>query len=652
MHRHAPVLRPLALLGLACALAPAFGQQRPSPFAAQPAQQQSQSPFAARPAQPQREAASLIVPGEDHAALMRRLRVLRTYRIAELRANPRVRLGAGLEANLTPVLNNPSSTFNVAQKLRALPRQVEVRAEESTFDEVEQGLLVHGSLSYRILRGACRDAGTRAQLAAAGAPCFTAEPESSRIAAFATPRNPRYVADPARRARAVAEYREKLAASRARSAARVTALRQALSDPGKRAGAVARVGAAEVRRVAALGDEQLKQEAVESARVTIEETIYVPRIATLERTPGIGAMHIGSGKPSAPALKKFAARPAPPRPSGPSAANPPRQAQGESHRTQALGSYVYLTGFTYGDARGWRKRVSVTVDWCLGLFDGCEDTYFLEPHAEFHYGFGLRFAIQATLEYSFDWRATSPPTGRAAVKVDFVPIYGTPQAFKSTGLPDAQLFDGKELVAEAGASAGLNFSVPILGSHDPTIGKNFDLTAKLPAPFTNGKFTPPAPGFELPARDPILLDIDLIGGIANYGIAGAQVLPGFQVALRSNALQFTLYDKVSQTRTPVVQSGRSTPLGVRNDRVMSSEFSLADPLYNLSFELTPGVDAHLFIDVDVWSDTWDWWVPLTMLKVSLPPDGAQFSCHDNTQCERDFSEPGIPIKMPRLPPSL
>src|SRR5581483_5044508 len=304
MHRHAPVLRPLALLGLACALAPAFGQQRPSPFAAQPAQQQSQSPFAARPAQPQREAASLIVPGEDHAALMRRLRVLRTYRIAELRANPRVRLGAGLEANLTPVLNNPSSTFNVAQKLRALPRQVEVRAEESTFDEVEQGLLVHGSLSYRILRGACRDAGTRAQLAAAGAPCFTAEPESSRIAAFATPRNPRYVADPARRARAVAEYREKLAASRARSAARVTALRQALSDPGKRAGAVARVGAAEVRRVAALGDEQLKQEAVESARVTIEETIYVPRIATLERTPGIGAMHIGSGKPSAPALKK------------------------------------------------------------------------------------------------------------------------------------------------------------------------------------------------------------------------------------------------------------------------------------------------------------------------------------------------------------
>ena len=648
MERSALVLRLLVLLGLACALAPALGQQRPSPFAAPPAQQQA-SPGA--PFSPARAAAaSVILGGDDHAQVMRRLRVLRQYRVADLRVQPRLALGA-MRVNVAPMLNAPAATANIAQKLRSLPRHVEVRAEETTVAEIEQGLVMHSLLRYRMRGVACRDADARAQLAAAGASCFTAQPAGGDAPAYSRRGDPRYVADPARRARALAEYQQKTAAAQALNAKRIAALRKALSDPQRRAAHEAKLGAAEFQRVSRLTDAQLEEEVVNSAVVTIEEIVFLSRSAALARSPRIAALGIAQHPPSA--RERFAARQAPP-PQSPSKAQPPRAAQAEAHRTQPLGTYIYLTGFTLGSHHEWRRRVSVTIDWCLGLFDDCEETYYLEPHAGFEYGFGLRFPIQATLNYTFDWRATQPPTGHAAVKIDYAPVMGTPEMFQDAGLAPEKIFDGKEFVCEAGADAGLAYRVPILGSDDFDKSIGFDLTTGLPAPFTNGRFMPPAPGTNIAAKDPILLeDMDFLGGLANYGVAGAKVLPGVQVGLRSNGLTFTLIDKVAQKSSSVAQTGTTVPLGVRNDRVMSSEFGLADPVYDLTLQLTPGIDGRLFINIGVWSHDWDWWIPFPALEIDLPPGGgARFSCHDGTQCERDFSEPGIPVKFPRLPPSL
>ena len=58
--------------------------------------------------------------------------------------------------------------------------------------------------------------------------------------------------------------------------------------------------------------------------------------------------------------------------------------------------------------------------------------------------------------------------------------------------------------------------------------------------------------------------------------------------------------------------------------------------YNLGFIVTPGVDAHAFIDISVWSDSWDFPVWFPAVAVTLPPGGIDFSCHSGTVCRRDY----------------
>ena len=53
--------------------------------------------------------------------------------------------------------------------------------------------------------------------------------------------------------------------------------------------------------------------------------------------------------------------------------------------------------------------------------------------------------------------------------------------------------------------------------------------------------------------------------------------------------------------------------------------------------MTPGLNARVFIDIEVWSDEWNWPIWLPQLAVQLPPGGVDFACHAGTACVRSYS---------------
>ncbi len=598
---------------------------------------------------------SVLLRGEPHAAAMQRLRVTRQYTMGDVRAPGRVALGT-TRLNFAPLLNNPRAPFNVAQKLRALPQLFAVGTDQTEVSEVDQGLVIHQVLGYRILPGKCNDPAARGQLQNAGVSCFQSEPISARLQAFSTPGSPRYVADPGKRQRAVAAYQDKVKQQEADANAHIADLRRQFADPSKRKQFVSAFGAAEVDRVSRLNDDQLKAELINSGEQRIEQTMFVPRPDSVARASVVNSMRI---LPNAQEIARL--RLPPPSPAANSASSeraltPAATAAGQhiSAATMAaadhfnekdLGTYIYLTGFTLGKDYEWSQGVSTTIKWC---WVGCASTYSVNLYAGFSYGFGLRFPIQTHLDYKYTVHPDN--SDLATVKVDFVPINGSPAQYSAAGLAGDQIFAGKELVAQVTADAGLNYDLPIVGSGSIGISVGNDFTQGLPAPFTNGQFTPPPPcGHAAPCPEdldaaPIIFDnFDLLGGEGNFGVVGGQVFPAINVGLHSDSLQFTLIDHVNGRQTPITATGKFTPIGVANDINRSSHISLANPVYNLGFVVTPGVDARLFVDLGVWSDHWDWPIWFPELTIELPPGGVDFGCHANTICSRNFDMKGREI---------
>ena len=161
-----------------------------------------------------------------------------------------------------------------------------------------------------------------------------------------------------------------------------------------------------------------------------------------------------------------------------------------------------------------------------------------------------------------------------------------------------------------------------------------DFTQYLPEPLKGGNFTPPSVGQSVNVNK-FFKEIDLIGERANFGIVAARIAPGLKINLQSDALSFTLHDNEANTDTLVTNSSQLVHLGINaNDN--SSSFSLGNPVYKLGFDITPGIDAILSIQLGVWSNDWDFPVWFPQLTIKLPPDGASFSCHAETQCSRNY----------------
>ncbi|MGA2169375.1 MAG: hypothetical protein ABSG62_14290 [Terracidiphilus sp.] len=582
---------------------------------------------------------SVILRGEPHATTMQRLGVVKLHELSALRSNPQVTLGTA-KLDFTPMLNNPRALFNVAQKLRALPQDVEVRTDETQVTEVQQGLVIHQLLDYQILPGKCNDPSARAQLEAAGVGCFQSVPISERIQAFSTLGSPRYVADAGKRQHAIAVYQEKVKQQDIEINGHIAELRKQLADPAKRRQFVAKFGAAEVDRVGRLDDDQIKGEMINSGEQRVEQTLFVPKLDNVARTPEIGAMKIAPDEQEVAHLRQLIPAPAAggaalmnhPQAAG-AALGPAVELKKSVKTDKDLGTYIYLTGFTLGKDYEWSLDWTKTINPCY--FFSCSLTLEVDLYAGFSYGFGLRFPIQTHLDYQYTLHQDSSDS--AGVVVDFVPINGSPDQYKAAGLGNDQIFDGKELVAQVMADAGMNYDLTGVGSDGIGVSIGKDFTEGLPAPFTNGQFAPPAPGTQdLNGAQIIFDDFDLLGGEGNYDVVGGQIFPAIDVGLHSDGLRFTLIDHVTGRQTSLTQSGGFTPIGVADDKARNVHVSLANPVYNLGFEITPGIDARVFVDLAVWSDYWDWTIWFPQVSVELPPGGVDFGCHAHTICSRDF----------------
>ncbi|MGD0095833.1 MAG: hypothetical protein ABSB60_05020 [Terracidiphilus sp.] len=582
---------------------------------------------------------SVTLKGPAPAETIKQLRVVRQYPLNSLRANPHITLGA-IPLDFTPVLNNPKSLPNLALRLHTLPQHVEVKEESSEINEVDQGLIIHHVLSFRVLPGKCADASARAQLSEAGIGCFQRSNASQRLQEFSIPGNARYVADPGKRREAIASYQTKSAQADADLSQHISALRKALADPRQRGTIESQVGKDGAARWDKLTDDQLKEEIINSSTRRFEETAFVPKqdSGLYAKGPLVLRASPSSGEVDAAEQLMKISLPA----NAQSPAGYPRLLRivpATSYRSQSgggqksapdqpvdidLGTYIYLTGFTLGHDYEWSMNVSITINYVVS-----SSTFSISPYAGFNYGFGLRFPVQAKLSYH-------NAQGKATFHADYVPIEGDTNAFRSTGLPEDQLFDGKELVAQVGAKAGVNYSLPVIGSGGIGANVGVDFTDWLPSPYKGGRFQPPAPGTHGIDTPYVFDQIDLLGGLLNFGVLGGQVFPAININLHSNKLQFTFNDEVSRKQTRVMQTGETIPVGVDTGAGNDSHFSFGNPVYNLGFTLTPGIDARLFVDVAVWSDSWDWPVWFPQLSVDLPPGGMDFGCHSNTACVLDF----------------
>jgi hypothetical protein len=634
---------------------------RPSPEPARPNSQQTQPPSPQRmqppnalsqlpgfqPTQPPTTGLhsipnSVILGGGTHAETMQRLHVVRAYALSDLRSNSQVTLGAA-RVNFRPMLNNPRALFNIAQKLRAMPQHVQLKEDSSEISEVEQGLVIHHVLTYRILPGKCNDSGAKAQMAGAGIDCFTRASTGERIAEFSSPGSPRYVADPQKRQAAIAAYQRNSALGSADATKHIADLRKALADPTQRAAIGAQVGQAEAARMSSLSDDQLKEELINSSVQRFEETMFVPRVESTTYLHPQHNLSIAASPAEMAAAKQLLSEGVPERGASPS--NYPKLLKvvpnhplGVTKTPEAdkvadvdFGHYIFIDGFTLGQDYEWKWSAETTINWCVV---GCSSTYGVYLHAGLGYGLGMRFPIQAQLKYHIVVHANN--TAEANVKANFQPIQGSDDDFLSAGIAPDQLFDAKELVAQIGADAGYSVNLPGFGtSHDEQWG--VDLTDKLPAPLTNGKFVPPAPGTPGTSAPYIFDSADLLLGFLNYGVVGAQLFPAVDITLFSNKLDFTLNDETLKRTTSVTFNGQTVPLGVSSSAGGDqSHFSFGNPVYNLELALTPGLNPRLFVDLDVWSNHWDWQIWFPQLTLAFPPNGIDFGCHAGTTCVLDF----------------
>ena len=543
--------------------------------------------------------ASGVPQGASHADLMRTLGPVRQLSLASLRNNPVLTTGTA-KVDFRPMLDNPQALPNIAQRLQNLPDLVEVREQTLDTTQVRQGVLLHSRLSYRLKPGACRDAARRARVTAAGVNCFSLQNESQREAAYADPRDARFVADPRQRAEVLKTARVQDTQIRHDIDDGIAQLRTAMKDPQRRAELATAAGADELARLEALDDTLLAGEMANAGEVEIEQVAFLP-------DPAVAAPATSAASDNAAAQSA------------------------DIDATHPLERQVFLTGFTLGGNYHWEQGVKVSIKWCLV---GCKATYHFTLYADLGYGFGLRFPIEVTGKFEYT-RTGGVETARVTPR--FEPFDGDARAYRDAGLDEKKIFDGKELVAEASVAAGLDATLPVIGHLNPEVGIGLDFTSMLGGDFKGGQVKPPKPGAAGPSMDKVFDTLDLLGGRANLGVIGGQIFPALNVSLVSHGLTFSVVDKAGgkEPTTRKVASNETVPLGV-DSNTHASRFQIKDPLYNLGLKLIPGLDARLFIDLAVWHTQMDWLVKLPQLGLELPAGGANFSCHAGTVCAREY----------------
>jgi hypothetical protein len=522
----------------------------------------------------------------------------RAITLSQLQSNPRFTIGK-TQVDMTRVLANPQSVAKRAAALSQLTDSVRINSTTFEATEVKSGLIVRSFVNYTLRPGACTVQARRIKLEAAGVRCATPMTKAERDKAYATPGNQRYIADPALRAEALAAAEDD-----ARQLAKdVAALRGDLKIPQLRAEMVAAIGEVEVKRIEGLSDADLAAEIANSGDTKMEDVAYIPvNDAAQSYAP---AVKLGLAPP-----------PMPP----------------EVKTEYDLGTHYFLAGFTFGREYEWRLRVEQRINRCL---IGCAKTYYVEAFAGFNYGLGLRFPIELT--GSALYTKSEAGTVTASVTPKIRTLDGNAEHYLAAGLPPEKLFNAQEFVAQFGAHAGFGFDVPFYPSLSVAFARELDFTDYLDGQFKGGNFKPPMKGQPL-TQDIKISDIDLIGGRANFGFAGAQVFPAARVTLASDELSLMLVDKNGGAPVKLLQGQPAAPILMKTNAATDAmEFDIKDPLYKLTMTIEPGINARVFVDVGLWGKNWDMPVYFPSLAVTVPSQGVTFGCHDGTVCTRAFN---------------
>jgi hypothetical protein len=592
------------------------------PAPPEPTAQTRPAPIIANP-----PAGAVILRAEPTQTTIQSLNVLSQKSIDTFRTQPIVMVG-NTRLNFQPMLDNPRAPFNIANNLRKLPQSVEVMSDSSIAYEIDAGMVVRSKMTYRLKTGTCGNSDRRAAVANAGVDCATKLNDGALAAAFANVNDAHYVADPAKRASALAEAYKQRADMSPKIAAHVAELRNAFNNPNQRGQIDAKLGAEEATRLASLSDDQLTMEVINAAETEVEEVIYIPKNEMPDVRLSTSALVAQNGPEATsppmqmilnPSIKAFVKD------------NPTQSEQPAQETIRNLDTRIFLTGFTLGRRYEWSKQVGITINWCLV---SCEETYYAKVFATIGLGFGLRFPLQISGLYKHHLENGQET---ATVTANYEPIDGDANDYKNAGLADEQIFGGQEIVAEAIAEAGVVFDLPFYGLKTVSWKEGDNYTSALPAPFTNGQFKPPAPGGTgFPAMEKVFTDVDLLAGLANWKIFGATVSPAVKAELHSEKLRFRLHDLVNGETTVLEQSGDTISLGI-NPSDHSSRFTLSEPVYTLGFLVTPGLQGHLFIDLSVWSTGFTDTVWFPQLAMELPPGGVKFGCHEGTSCSRNYT---------------
>ena len=553
------------------------------------------APVVAPPSLPQ----TLIVRNADPLSAIQGLPVQRELSLSEIRSTRALKLGSST-IDLSSMLENPSALTNVARRLEASPGSVTVKAVDVNAYVVPQGLIIRSFLNYQIKPGTCSDPGRRSEIEGAGLSCARRLPEDQKVGDYSNPASARFVADPGKRRETIAKAQRDWAAQDAETTAQVANFRAILANPEERAKVAAELSPGDIARLESMGDDQLAGELISAAETKIEDVMFIPKEDEVDRS-------------SRNMVEDYRRRLAMPQ---------------ITRTNEPIEKVVFLTGFTLGRQYEWSKRIEKTIKWC---WVGCAVTYYAGARAGFSYGFGLRFPIVVDGKFQYEQVGD---TKRAFVTANMTPVDGTPEQYLASGLGSEQLFKGQEFVAELKAFAGYEYKLPIVGASSRNVDFGYDLAEMLPAPYTHGHFTPPMPGTTNNEIPFVFEALDLLMGYGNWGAAGVVVHPAVKVGLHSDDLRFTIVDNVAGREQPIT-NGKRIPLQIDTAKG-ESRFSLRAPVYNLGFIVTPGVNAKAFIDVGVWSDSWNFPIWFPDIAITLPPGGIDFACHEGTICNRDY----------------
>lgn len=552
-----------------------------------------------------------------YSDLVKAVPVLNQWTLQNVKLDPKIKLGSA-KLNLTPVLTRKGALPVVAQALQTRPglgrvnlQDVEVSLIGRPGSKEPRGLVLRTFLNYEIAPGACADA-RRGQIEQIGLRCASRYSNSPAAidSRYATKGDVHYVADPVARQQAVNRALADSTRQAAEIAAEVTNFRASLANPATKAAVEAQFGAAQLQKLVAMPDEDLAGELINASEQKVEQTLYVPftdKLDTINYQTFVAAMNAMAAVKAEP-QKVVTDTPIKPT--------------------------MFLTGFTLGRRYEWSQQVETTIKWCVV---GCKKHYYVRAYAWFEYGFGLRFPIKLTGNYHYEAVGSSKT---ATFTPDFFPVNGNPDDYTAAGLEKAKLFDGAELVARAGVGAGFSAHIPIYPD-PPSIDFEIseDFTKYLPAPLTNGQFTPPAAGTSTAPARFVFDQFDILGGRLNFGILGAQVFPVIEIRLQSESLSFDFHDDIKNTPVvPIVRTSTNPvpPIPVAIDANGASSFTLSNPVYNLSALLTPGINPRLFLDLGVWGNTWDFPIMFPELSIEIPKGGVNFACHEGTTCKRQF----------------